>query len=280
MRILIFGGTGLLGQALYKELSKSNICFQSSKKKKSDFQSDLQSSNKIYSFLKKTRPNVIINCAGETDVNHCNDKFYSAYNSNVKSIQNIVQAVKSYNKKIYLIHISTDQVYNTKNKSSSEDNVFISNNYGATKFISEIEALKTNNTLIIRTNFFGKSLSKNRISYSDYIISNLKRKKKIYVPKNVIFNPVNIDFLIKVIKKALKLKTTGIFNVGSKNSISKYNFAKKIAKKYNLNKKFIFGFKSIFAKHQRPLNTTMCVKKLYNKMRIKIPSINDCINLL
>ena len=37
---------------------------------------------------------------------------------------------------------------------------------------------------------------------------------------------------------------TGIFNVGSKNVISKFDFAKLIAKKFNLDKKYISSFKS------------------------------------
>ena len=280
MRIIIFGGTGLLGQAIYFNLNKKHSCYISSLKKKSDFKNNLQSSKKIMSFLKKKRIDVVINCAGETDVNLCNKNFYHAYKSNVNSIKNIANAIQNLKKKIYLIHISTDQVYSSISKASKESEVVISNNYGATKFFGEIEALKVRNSLVIRTNFFGKSISKNRISYSDYIISNLKDKKKISIPSNVIFSPVHINFILKIINKIIKIKIKGILNVGSKNSITKFEFTKLVAKKFNLNQKNIIPYKSDPSVHHRPLNTSMNTSKLISKLKISVPSINDGLKLL
>ena len=178
MRVVIFGGTGLLGSSIRNNLEKKKIsCFVSSLTKKSDFKSNLLSKKKIFNFLKKIKPHVIINCSGETDVNLCNKNFDEAYKSNVKTIKNIVFATEKLKKSTYLIHISTDQVYDSI-KPSEEDDVSISNNYGASKFLGEIEARRLNNSLVLRTNFFGKSNSINRLSYTDYIISNLSKKKK------------------------------------------------------------------------------------------------------
>ena len=63
---------------------------------------------------------------------------------------------------------------------------------------------------------------------------------------NIFFNPVHINFLNSVILKLIKKKITGIFNIGSRDSISKYNFGIEIAKKFNLEKKNIIKYKSIF----------------------------------
>ena len=53
MKKIIFGGTGLLGQSIFSNLNEKYNCYISSFKKKSDFKSNLQSSKKIMSFLKK-----------------------------------------------------------------------------------------------------------------------------------------------------------------------------------------------------------------------------------
>ena len=132
----------------------------------------------------------------------------------------------------------------------------------------------------MRTNFFGKSKSINRHSYTDFIISNLIRKKKIKIPSNVFFNPINIEKLSLIIFELYKKNMTGIFNVGSKNNISKLNFAKKIANKFKLDKKYLSGYKSDYLLQQRPLNTFMNTEKLKNKTKIKIPSIEDGIRML
>lgn len=279
MRVVIFGGTGLLGQSVYEYfINKKFSCYRSSLKKKSDFVSDLSSLKRIVNFINKTRPNIIINCAGETDVSLCNKDFELAYNANVVSVKNIVKAISICKINCLFIQISTDQVYDSK-KINVEDKINLTNGYGTTKFMGELEALKHEKTLVIRTNFFGKSKSKNRNSYTDYIISNLSNKKRIKVPSNIIFNPIHIDKLIDIIFKFIKKKKSGIYNVGSIDPISKYNFARKIAKKYNLDTKYLRGFKSIYSKNQRPLGTYMSVKKL-KKLKINVPSIQDGIDSL
>ena len=101
MRIVIFGGTGLLGQSIFSNLNEKYNCYISSFKKKSDFKSNLQSSKKIMSFLKKKQIDVVINCAGETNVNLCNKNFNHAFKANVNSIKNISSAIQSLRKKIW-----------------------------------------------------------------------------------------------------------------------------------------------------------------------------------
>ena len=283
MRAIIFGGTGLLGQSIYDLFKKKHfICYRSSLRKNSDFKSDLLSKKKITKFIKKIKPNLVINCAGETDVNLCNKDFKNAYKSNVLTVRNIVDSINEVGVNCLLVQISTDQVYesNKSNKSNKENDTNISNGYGASKFLSEIEALKYKKTLILRTNFFGKSKSINRDSYTDFITFNLSRKKKIKIPSNVFFNPINIESLCSIIFQLYEKKMTGIFNIGSKNNISKFNFAKKIANKFNLDKKYLSSYKSDYLLQQRPLNTFMNTEKLKNKAKIKVPSIEDGISML
>ena len=90
-------------------------------------------------------------------------------------------------------------------------------------------ALKYRNTLVIRTNFFGKSYLKTSETYTDYIRKNLI--KKIIKIADIIFNPLNLDTLVKNLFLISKSNLKGIFNLGSKNGISKFHFAKKVAKK-------------------------------------------------
>ena len=283
MRVIIFGGTGLLGQSIYDLFkSKSFKCYRSSLKKNSEFKSDLLSKKRISKFIKRIKPNLVINCAGETDVSFCNKDFKSAYKSNVLTVRNIANSLNEVGMNCLFIQISTDQVYesNKQNKSNKENETSISNGYGASKFLGEIESLEYKKTLILRTNFFGKSKSINRHSYTDFIISNLIKKKKIKIPSNVFFNPINIEKLSLIIFELYKKNMTGIFNVGSKNNISKLNFAKKIANKFKLDKKYLSGYKSDYLLQQRPLNTFMNTEKLKNKTKIKIPSIEDGIKML
>ena len=279
MKAVIFGGSGLLGSSISQNLKSNKYeCLITSKNKKSNLKTNHLSKDIIFKFLKKNKPNLIINCIAGMDVDLCNKDFIYAYKSNVLTVKNIVTSLNELKIKCFFVHISTDQVYDSK-KASTEKNTNPSNNYGYTKFLSEKEAMKYKKTLILRTNFYGQSKSKNRKSFSDYIIYNLKKKKKISLPMNIFFNPVHINFLNSVILKLIKKKITGIFNIGSKDSISKYNFGVKIAKKFNFDKKNIIKYKSKF-KNNRPLNTFMHTNKLKKTIKIKIPLIKNGLELL
>ena len=74
-------------------------------------------------------------------------------------------------------------------------------------------------------------------------------------------------------------RVSGIYNLGSKNCISKKNFAIKFAKKTMIYHK---NFKSLNSKEffatKRPTLMCMNSKKFEKKFKIKMPSINDQIN--
>ena len=232
--------------------------------------------------LRKYKPKIIFNCVALTDVSFCNKNILKAYNLNVNTIANLVNAIIKSKISTKLIHISTDQVYNNYKKfnTNSENDINLSNAYSVTKYLGELAALKYRNTLVIRTNFFGKSYLKTSETYTDYIRKNLIKKKIIKIADNIIFNPLNLDTLVKNLFLISKSNLKGIFNLGSKNGISKFHFAKKVAKKLRLNPTYIVSVKSDYVKDQRPLGTYMDVRKFEKKTKIKLPNIDYGISIL
>ena len=62
----------------------------------------------------KINPKTIINCSGLTDVDECNRNIEKAYIKNSLIVENIVESLNYVKSKAYLIHISTDQIYNSQ----------------------------------------------------------------------------------------------------------------------------------------------------------------------
>ena len=60
------------------------------------------------------------------------------------------------------------------------------NTYCRHKRLAEKVCLK-NKSLILRTNFFGKSITKKN-SFSDWIFHSFKKKRKLFLFNNVLFN--------------------------------------------------------------------------------------------
>jgi dTDP-4-dehydrorhamnose reductase len=280
MRILVFGGSGLLGSHIVKFFQEKNIfSIKLGYKKKCEKKVNLGVTKEVYNIIKKYKPSVIINCAANADVDACNLNLKNAIEKNYFYVKNIVDSILKLKIKTHFVHISTDQLYNNKNilASNREHQIDISNNYSISKYLGEKYAIKYPRSLIIRTNFFGKSFLKYRKSYSDWIIENIKKKKKFFINRNIYFNPLHINILCEVIKQLIIRRKFGIYNVASKNGTSKYKFALSIANKLKLDKKYILFRDEL---NTRPQGTIMNVKKIEKKLKISMPTISQSLDLL
>jgi len=263
MIILIIGSTGKLGGALKVFLKKyKKISILSPNRKRLN----LLNYEKVQKYIQIYTPDVIINCAGSTDVNKCNKNYSYAYKGNVEICKNLSKIIK--NRNIHLIHISTDQVYGKKKYPFKhlECDAKLSNNYSTTKYLGEKYILKHKKSTVLRTNFFGNINNKKLKTFSEFLISRLKKNKLVYLPDNIYFNPINIKKLIKIIKLIYVKKIFGLYNIGGDKIYNKFEFGCQIAKKYGFNKKLIRVYLSQ-KKNKRPLNTVMSIKKIKKQIK-------------
>ena len=99
-----------------------NIKNLSKNKKYVFYKLDLNNKNKILKILKKYKPKCIFNLAAETHVDRSIDEPKNFINSNILGTYNLLEAVRNYNKKLRLVHISTDEVYGDIIKGRSNEN--------------------------------------------------------------------------------------------------------------------------------------------------------------
>lgn len=269
-KIFIFGSTGSLGTLLTKNLKKNYTVFTDQKfKKKLKSSSDYKV---LYKIISRKKPNYIINLIALTDVDKCEENKFLADKSNFIFVKNLTKSISMIKSKIHLIHISTDQVYNGRGK-HDENHVQPINYYGLSKLKGE-RAIKKIPSIILRTNFFGKTKKKGNLC--NWIFNNVKNKKKINTFKNIYFSPLHISTIIKIINNILKHnRAVGIFNLGTKNKISKAmfaeNFIKNLGLDVNLLNKTNYSNNHLFAK--RPLDMSMRIHKFENYFKIKLPTV-------
>ena len=227
--------------------------------------------------LKKINFDLIINCIGLSDVENCEKNSKLTKKLNI-TIPNIINNFAKKNK-IKLIHISTDHLYNGKKNLYFENNKTSPlNAYAKSKLKSEQSILKNNNnTLIIRTNFFCNGKFKNQ-SFSDKIINNLNKRKKVYLFKDVFFTPVYTQDLLNIILKGFSKNLSGIFNISTPKSISKYQFGLKIAEIFNLDKSLVIPI-NISEKNliTRPKVMSLSSKRIEKSLKIKIKQIEKML---
>lgn len=276
-RVLILGSSGLLGCTLTPIIKNScSEVYTQSKNGVSDFQVDLSDCVSAHRMLDAVKPNVIINLVGLTDVDLCERDPNFAYLVNVGVVENIVDWISSSNVKCHLIHLSTDHVYDDS-ELHTEKHVTIKNTYALTKYAGELAARLTPST-ILRTNFFGPSFCKNRISFTDWIYSALKNEMEIKVYEDIFFSPISMSTLAELIKICIDRKPLGVFNIGTHDGMSKADFAFHFAKELSItNHKLIRSLSNEHGilKACRPKDMTMNVSKLEESIGIDLPELRE-----
>ena len=92
-KILIFGSSGRLGEYIKKNL-KINLDYLLLDIKKKNIKLTFLNKSEILKIIIKNKPDVIINCAGATDVEKCIKNYNYAYRGNTIIPRNIVSVLK------------------------------------------------------------------------------------------------------------------------------------------------------------------------------------------
>ena len=197
-KILLIGGSGNLGSSIIKSKLFKNLYFP----KKKDL--NILDKKSIKKIINKDKFDLIINCAAMARIIECEKNKSKAINVNIKGTYNLVKEILDYenrfNKKIKLIHISSDGVYpSNKGNYSEKSSLEPYNIYGWTKLASEFIVKLVDKHVIVRTRFFDKKLLTFKKSANDIFTSSLE-----------------VNDLVKKIKIISSKKFYGVINVGSK----------------------------------------------------------------
>ncbi len=243
---------------------------------KTDINIDMTDQKSVSNILDLYSPDIIINLVCLSDVEENERNTDLAYSLNVKPVENITHWIKNNNEEVKFIHISTDHVYN-KDGLNKEEDVRILNGYASSKFEAEKVASKVN-SLILRTNFFGKSKLQDRPSFTDWLdISINENRFPINLFKDVFFSPLSITTLSKMIHHVLGYRHTGIFNLGSRNGLSKADFAYSYSSflKHNKFNTKLISVDDLNFCATRPKGMMMDVSKFERLFDIQLPTLES-----
>jgi len=226
-------------------------------------------------YIDQIQPQIVVNCAALTNIDYCEQHPDEAKLLNVDLVRRIVQTIEG--KSVKLIHISTDNVFDgEKGDYCEDDTVNPINVYGHTKYEGEIEALKHENTAVVRTNIFGWNVQE-KYSLAEWCINELSQGNHIKGFTDVYFSSIYTFDLAQIIQEGIDKDLKGIYHIASSSSTSKYRFLVNIAELFALDPSLIepvevaeFGFKA-----KRGNNLSMSVSKATKVLEGSIPMIND-----
>jgi dTDP-4-dehydrorhamnose reductase len=281
-KILITGATGLLGSSLVPYLKKCDYkVLTHSHKMQAEFMFDLSDRIRSYEILEQIQPSVIINLVSLTSVELCEEEVNLAYLTNTHTVENLAHWIGSAKTDCHLVQISTDHVYDGR-ELHTEEKVTITNNYAFSKYAGELAALQVSSS-ILRTNFVGRSKANHRVSLTDWVYNAMTDRQEVQVLNDVYFSPLSINTLVEMIELVVQKKPVGIYNLGSHEGMSKAEFDFAFAELLKLPTDTMSRIKTnqaSFLKAYRPKDMRMDSSKFENTLGVKLPNLQDLIQLI
>ena len=280
MKILVTGSYGQLGRSLFNYLKSNTEIFWTGRNiplNEKGFYLDICDRINLKGLISLCNPDILINLAALTNVDFCEKNSNIAKEINTNGVRNICDTFKGK-----IIQLSTDYVFNGKNGPYvEEDEASPISVYGKTKLEAEnIVSSHNSDNLILRGNVLYDNCISSRASFLNWVVQSLREKTPINVVDDQINNPTWAQSMAKVIGLCIKKEISGIYHWGDAEFVSRYKFAKMIAKHYNLETELIKS-KSTEELGQvapRPLKSGLLSDKIIKKLDIKQPSINECLN--
>ncbi len=279
MKIIILGSNGQLGYELSKTLEKNFNIITFSKK-----ELDITDFNSMKNIIDLVKPDIVINAAAYTSVDNAEKNPILTYKVNSEAPQNIAYLLEKSGG--FLIHFSTDYVFNGKKKFPylETDKPNPINVYGKSKLSGEnkIKAYM-HNYFILRTSWVIGTKGKNFVSK---ILLLSKNMDKIKVVKDQVGVPTSTKLISKVVLEIiinLRSKRSfmpGIYNLVPKGKTNWFEIAKIVI---SLAEQKNFKFKNNIPEilpimtheypflAERPRNSLLDTKKINNILTFELP---------
>lgn len=222
-RIWITGASGHVGSALFRMLDRLTYEILATDIKEVDI-TDVE---EVRGCCKLNRPDVIINCAGLTDLQTCEKHPDQAYLVNALGARNLAQEAQAIDAK--LIQISTDDVFGTDRSVpyNEFDSLSPRSVYGKSKAAGEqlVKDLMTRYIIVRSSWVYGVG--------KDFITDVLNAVKNggiLHVPSNQFSSPTSAQELAKVILAFIETDAYGTYHAVCRGFCSRYEYAQEILK--------------------------------------------------
>lgn len=241
---------------------------------------DLLDRSALQKCCQEFQPDILIHCAALANVDLCEQNKSEAEKINVGGTQNVTAGLAGL--PTQLIYISTDSVFDGEKGNYTEmDLVHPINHYGWTKYQGEQAALQREGTLVLRTTIFGWNIQ-DKESLSEWVLHQLMQKERVTGFQDIFFSAIYTLELAKLMEILWQKKMSGLFHATSSTSLSKYDFAVKLAEVFHLDSA---GIEPSFAeaaalKARRGKKNSLCTEKLEKVLGEKPPALEASIRKL
>lgn len=242
MKILVVGASGMIGSTMFRVMSEkfgSNVVgtmrdpssahyFAHCLRDQLIFNIDLENSDSLIGMLDRTRPDVVINCAGLTKHKPGSDEPLKALPINSLMPHRLAKLCSMLGTRF--IHVSTDCVFSGRHGLYTEKDIPDADDvYGRSKILGEVYGP---NSVTLRTSTIGRELS-SKYGLLEWF---LDQKDTCKGYRNAIFSGLPTVLFAQIVRDIVipNEKLMGLYNVSAA-PISKFSLLQLIAKIYTKN---------------------------------------------
>lgn len=267
MRVLVTGSRGQLGYQTLKTLSRDIEVIPTSKKRGEfgDFsfvEMSITDYGKVDLIIEEKEPEIVVNCAAYTNVDACELNPNIARRVNSDAVENLAKTCKV--RGIKLIQISTDYVFDGRGppyEEYSDKNPI--QEYGKSKSSAE-EIIQSETGLdwaIVRASGI---FSTSHNNFLTWLLKSANENKEVFIVGDQYSTPISALSVSRFISKIIDDNLSGIWNIGSTETVSRLDFARKVCQKFEVGLENISESRmsSIPWKAERPVNTSLDTIKM------------------
>jgi dTDP-4-dehydrorhamnose reductase len=285
-RILMTGGTGLLGQAVLSSVPSDvdlSGTYLPGKAPTTDlpcpfFPLDVRDAVQVEQVFDRVRPNLVIHAASIGSVDYSEHHREESWGVNVGGTQNIGHACARYHAK--LIFISSNAVFDGEHPFySEEDPVNPINYYGQLKVEGEewVKASGLDYAIVRPILMYGWHSPIERGNWVTNWLRSLRQGQRVKVVDDVGTKPLYALNCAEVIWAVIAGHKTGVYHAAGRDHITLYQFAQVTAEVFGLDASLIDSVPSSYFPEiaPRPKDTSFDTTKMEYDLGVKAWGVRD-----
>jgi dTDP-4-dehydrorhamnose reductase len=262
--LLVTGVTGLLGANFALEALRGGHCIagvaypcQLAQSPVPVHELDLRDEAGVEALLRDVRPAAVFHFAALTNVDWCETHVAETHELNAAVSGRLAAAAARLGARF--LYMSTDSVFDGECGGYVEtDEPKPVNVYAASKRAGELAVLQAHPAaLVVRSNIFGWN-AQPKTNLAEWILNNLRVGRALPGFTDTFFAPLLVNTLARWMLALSQARLKGVLHVASRAAISKYEFARALARTFDLPESLIQPQLSAAASGaRRPLNTAL-----------------------
>ena len=277
--VLVTGGTGLLGKGMEETLPAGwNIVslhqrdYKVTGSRARHLVLDIRDKRAVDRLFERRRFDAVVHAAGIASVDYVETHYAESLESNIVGTLNVTSACRRAD--AHLIYVSTNAVFDGKKAPYREsDPVAPVNKYGRLKVECErlVQETLAKWTIVRPILMYGWNHVVTRPNPATWIYDKLMRGEPVSMVTDVHENPLYNASCGRALWAAIARRPSGIFHLGGRDCVNRYEFALAVAEVFGLDAALI---KPVTSKAfpniaPRPKNTTFVTTRMKRALGVK-----------